>query len=736
MNKTRNKRPISYRIERVILSDVLPYETPIVFSNRHFYDILNKYEIKFKNGIINWRKCNQDEIIKSTLSIFFNAKPTGISNQISAKGPRVPFNFKISHKKKKLRELSIPHPKSQVELVAFYEEFKDLVLYYCNQSPFSIRKPSKVARFTYYDDDKSKEDQGNEDDFLEESSKEYKNLKHFFTYERYSNIYKFYEDYPYHRAEKKYDKMFKFDISKCFDSIYTHSLSWAIYGKENVKKNLGQSTNTFAGKFDEFMMNSNYGETNGIVIGPEFSRIFAEIILQSIDKRAEKKLFKKGWVHNKDYRMFRYVDDFFIFYNRDEAKDDVLEIYEVILNEFKLGFNDAKSKLYEKPLITEITIAKNKIVNLLSEKLIFQIKAKEEREDKAIEVPEGNQPEKKILISDIITRCDSNKLITELKTIVASTNVKYNDIMNYTFVVIHNTFERGLKKYKNYKRQLDIKKHKGELSEGEIVILEKQEDKFTKAVVQLLDFVFFLYNVSPKVNTTVKVVKTLALIIETYKKKYRVLIEGESKYKLHKQFSEVNKNIAFKKISDEITLVLNSNKVEEYIQVETLYLLISLRELGKGYQLSVEQIVKYLNLNKQKGDDGEYLSPEKYKFQSNINYFVITVLLFYFRDIPAYKGLQLTIKELILLRIDKVSIEDRPSNTEFILLLFDLITCPYLEEPDNTFKKELISRFGVKGDSSEKVIAFIKKQKYWFIKWNNFNLLEEINTKSNMEVYA
>ena len=32
------------------------------------------------------------------------------------------------------------------------------------------------------------------------------------------------------------------------------------------------------------MQNLNYGETNGIVIGPEFSRIFAELILQEIDK--------------------------------------------------------------------------------------------------------------------------------------------------------------------------------------------------------------------------------------------------------------------------------------------------------------------------------------------------------------------------------------------------------------------------------------------------------------------
>src|ERR1035437_10016920 len=42
----RKKIPINYSKERVILSDVLPFEIPITYSNRHFYNFLVKNKIK------------------------------------------------------------------------------------------------------------------------------------------------------------------------------------------------------------------------------------------------------------------------------------------------------------------------------------------------------------------------------------------------------------------------------------------------------------------------------------------------------------------------------------------------------------------------------------------------------------------------------------------------------------------------------------------------------------------
>ncbi|RZJ88179.1 MAG: RNA-directed DNA polymerase, partial [Chryseobacterium sp.] len=200
---------------------------------------------------------------------------------------RTSFNYKISHKENDHRELSIPHPKTQAELVTFYEEYKELIIYYCSLSPFSIRKPDSIANYIFFNDRLHIENRGDKYDDIEESGKEYESLKTFFTYRKYPNIHRFYEDYRYHRAEKKYNSMFKFDISKCFDSVYSHSVAWAIYGKTVVKERLKGTDITFPGRFDSFMQNANFGETNGILIGPEFSRVFSEIILQSIDKEIE-----------------------------------------------------------------------------------------------------------------------------------------------------------------------------------------------------------------------------------------------------------------------------------------------------------------------------------------------------------------------------------------------------------------------------------------------------------------
>src|SRR3546814_6195653 len=71
------------------------------------------------------------------------------------------------------------------------------------------------------------------------------------------------------------------------------------------------------------MQRANYNETNGIVVGPEFSRVFAEIILQRVDQKVIANLAVNGLVFNRDYEIRRYVDDFFVFSNATEILDKV-----------------------------------------------------------------------------------------------------------------------------------------------------------------------------------------------------------------------------------------------------------------------------------------------------------------------------------------------------------------------------------------------------------------------------
>lgn len=62
---------------------------------------------------------------------------------------------------------------------------------------------------------------------------------------------------------KKY--VVKSDISTCFPSIYTHSISWALVGKEYAKANRGQKH--WFNKIDKMCRATKSGETHGVLIG-------------------------------------------------------------------------------------------------------------------------------------------------------------------------------------------------------------------------------------------------------------------------------------------------------------------------------------------------------------------------------------------------------------------------------------------------------------------------------------
>ena len=52
------------------------------------------------------------------------------------------------------------------------------------------------------------------------------------------------------------------DIARCFYHIYTHTIAWAVKGKEQAKELIGKET--FENAFDTLMQHANYNETNGI----------------------------------------------------------------------------------------------------------------------------------------------------------------------------------------------------------------------------------------------------------------------------------------------------------------------------------------------------------------------------------------------------------------------------------------------------------------------------------------
>lgn len=686
--KTNRKIKLKYKKERAILSDTLPYEIPITFSNRNYYAFLLKNKIEIINSELVWKSDDDalDEVIKL---LFFDNKNEQIisfckningrmidfkkiTNFSGEKLITIPFKFKINHNKIH-RELTLCHPRNQLALIDFYNQFKELIIYYCNQSPFSIRKPCRVSKYIYYKD-RTHYDLLNEDfQGIEQNNQEYESLKSFFVYKDYSNIHKFYESKEYLRCEQKFNELTKLDITKCFDSIYTHTLAWALINKESVKANIKYSKNTFPGIFDRFMQQLNYNETNGIIIGPEFSRIFAELILQSVDNDVFTQIKDKlGLAYKKDYIIFRYVDDYFIFYNEVNCKDKIVEQIQISLKKYNLYLNESKITTYTKPIITEITIAKQGISELLESSLSYQI---QECESDDLVYKKG------------YIYIDSKKTIVQFKKIIKESNVEYKDIMNYSLAI----FERKSLKIVKDHNSLDSK--------------YRSEKQLLTSIRALLNIVFFIYSVSPLVNTTIKLARILRIYISYFK---------------GKDINPDFKHIIFKDIFDNLIFILEKNRASEHIQIETLYLLISLSELGKYYWIDEPRLAQIFGLE---------LDNQDYSSLYQLNYFSITVLLFYIKNKTRYIKIKKVIENEILKKFEnnKASIK---IDSELIFLLMDIIACPYVSQEA---KYKIFDFYDISNVDMKNNI--IKKFRHFFTTWDNFDFGKALDAKQSQEVY-
>tara|TARA_R110001599_G_scaffold219226_1_gene417550 strand:- start:56 stop:1978 length:1923 start_codon:yes stop_codon:yes gene_type:complete len=598
----------------------------------------------------------------------------------------IPFSYKIDHKQSEFRELSIPHPRNQLQVVEFYDRCKETILYYCSLSPFSIRKPAKLAQYTFFKDFTHYEKLADDEVIIEQHDFEYEHLRSFFVYSHYSNVYKFYDSYRYHRSEKKFNALLKLDVSKCFDSIYTHTVAWAIYGKEAVKENLTKCNGSFPDRFDLLMQRMNYNETNGILIGPEFSRVFAELILQDIDKKLEKELLASTAKlrHKVDYEIFRYVDDYFVFFNEEQHKNQIVDVLQHCLKEYKLYLNSEKAVLYEKPIITEISRAKRQVGLLLDERINYTL-------EEIVSDPPLDDDTKKYRGTILI---DSKSLIIQFKTILKVCGVEYKDLLNYSLSIVENKCDKILKRYQKADKEC------------------RSERQLVEALFAILEFVFFIYSVSPKVNTTIKLCRILRIICSFCKSP---VVEDE------------NKHLIYKYIYDDIALVLRKNKSDGYTQVETLYLLIALSELGKDYWLEQEVLANYLNIQIDENDE--------FKECHELNYFSFCVVMFYMRKKVRYSKLREFI-ELRILHKFKTNANVCMKKAEMTFLFFDVLACPYVSD---SIKEEMLKIYGINDVIMRNEFINYKMPKsstqQWFTTWHNFDFGKELDHKKGFDVY-
>ena len=110
------------------------------------------------------------------------------------------------------------------------------------------------------------------------------------------------------------------DVTDCYGSLYTHSISWAIHGLKESKEKKNDDT-LLGNNIDSYIRDGRYGQTNGISQGSVLMDFVAEIVLGYVDKKINSELGD-----STDIRILRYRDDYRIFANSDERSEEVLKL--------------------------------------------------------------------------------------------------------------------------------------------------------------------------------------------------------------------------------------------------------------------------------------------------------------------------------------------------------------------------------------------------------------------------
>jgi RNA-directed DNA polymerase len=146
------------------------------------------------------------------------------------------------------------------------------------------------------------------------------------------------------------------DVTDCYGSLYTHSISWALHGKPMTKEN--KRDNTLLGnKIDSHIRAGRHGQTNGISQGSVLMDFVAEIVLGYVDEQITATLGMSD-----DFRILRYRDDYRIFANSDIQAEKILK---TISDELRgVGMKLGVSKTFMSTNIVEGSIKPDKLAGI------------------------------------------------------------------------------------------------------------------------------------------------------------------------------------------------------------------------------------------------------------------------------------------------------------------------------------------------------------------------------------
>lgn len=676
---------------RTVISDVLPYEKPIFFSNRLFARFLKQYGIYIKDGRLVSSKCNSKEL-DSLLLLLGGMKGDA----------RKCFQYIITKDGQDGRLLTVIHPFHQVQMLEFYDKYKTLMVDFCLRSNFSIRFPYKIAAFKKEQDDYSQVISDISDKIDTKES-----IKHFFAYKHYHNINFFFDDFRYLKAEKRFPFMLKLDLKDCFDNIEPKQLSQAMFDMD-MKFCQGTMADSFCNLQQSFL-----SEKKGIVIGPEFSRIYAEIILQKIDILLESTLFKKNqWEKNKDYQFYRYVDDGFLFCKSSEMANSILSEYERLLKYYHLSVNDNKLKKFDqRPFIEPITFIKHNLMILID--TVFENRLKTFKGFKKVQNNDYDTP----------TCIDYKSFVSSVRSIMASggqfqnadskqeytLNVHYKDIMSFLLGLIQKRLDVLLKEFNDLYKQYSEAEYNEIISDKGQEIKNKYENDFLDFTLNLVEICFYLLSCDPRMVTSITVVSLI--------NKLQLFVRGHYRFNdgsISRKFNSIYITILDKRISDETQNLLNCNSSNCNHTMEILNVLELQKIMSVPCQISEDSLKRFMNLH---------------DYKRKLNFFIVFELIHFINYSSNYEWLKSDLYAWIDSTIGRL-LSPGESDTEAVLTAFELLCCPWTKE--DIKRKWAVKLFG---DQSAKVLQFASKQKDFFIRWRDYDVNEELQHINSTEVY-
>jgi hypothetical protein len=637
-------------IFRALITDTAPLDVPIVMSNDGFH-----------SNLVRKPTSPQLKAIVSSL-ITQNSQPY-----------TVPYRYRIRLSPTTSRQISLSHPSAQAKACELYGSFGHLIPYFCRHDFISRRRPAKIGSAVSRSTIASgrKQYKGSPIDTLLEDQI-VRNPGSFFAYSGYNRFHEFFSADEFVDLERRFNLMRRTDVSKCFASIYSHTLAWAVKDVQHGKEST--SAHSFANAFDDLMQFANYNETNGIPVGWEVSRIFAEVILQAVDLALVRRAKAEGLVHGRDFEVRRYIDDYAIFANTAEAADAVQRGLSEALGVYNLHLNEQKTATTIRPLQTPkagvITSVRRSLASL---EVILTMRANNQRDLLPTAIRNGSA------VVRLFTQ--------EIRLACAESNATYADVVPYLISSLTNLSSRLVNSHASSKKEAAKLRH-----------------NYLSVFEVLVRLSYFFFGLHPTVKASYQVAQTTILALKLFKRHFADMLPA----------LEDTIRTQIQGIVDDPQHI--NPKMSGWVPVESWNIVLAGAALSEPFAINVDRLAR------------------RALKVGSIDYFSLVCLSFYYGGKDA--GFTDRLERRIVDSLLPTAMPTKNAHDAHAML--DFVACPHIHQNLRVKLLEALqSALQLPAGTPAEQSACIQEIEAnpWFVNWAEIDLLSHLRKKELSAIY-